>query len=434
MAVILVGAQWGDEGKGKITDYLAERADIVVRYQGGSNAGHTVVINGETYKLHLIPSGILAGKLSVIGNGVVVEPEQLLHELDELKRRGGDISLLRLSATAHLIMPYHKRLDALQEIGRGAERIGTTQRGIGPAYMDKAARWGIRVIDLLNHEVFSEKLRVQLDRVNHQLKVLYQEEGFDFEAVRDEYLGYAERLRPYVCDTSVLINHMLDEGKPILFEGAQGTMLDVDHGTYPFVTSSHPIAGGACIGTGVGPTRIQKVTGVVKAYTSRVGDGPFPTELFDSVGEWIREQGQEYGTTTGRPRRCGWLDAVVLRHSVRVNGLNGLSLTKLDTLTGLETVKIAVAYRHNGIRLDHYPHDLAVFSACEPIYVELHGWDEDITGARTLEALPVNARRYLEKVTELAGVPLHLVSVGPGRDQTIECEPLFSVAAAPKSS
>ncbi len=425
MAVVLVGAQWGDEGKGKMTDFLAEKADVVVRYQGGSNAGHTVVVAGITHKLHLIPSGILAGKISVIGNGVVVDPGPMLEEIVGLERVGCDSSLIKLSDIAHVIMPYHRRLDALEEEGRGDRRIGTTHRGIGPAYMDKASRAGIRVVDMMNPEVFRDKVVFQLAQVNHLLERVYDSQGFDPEEVVDEYLGYAERLRPFVCDTSVLINRAIEEGKRVLFEGAQGTMLDVDHGTYPYVTSSHPTAGGACIGTGVGPTRISRVIGVAKAYTSRVGDGPMPTELHGDMGEWLREQGAEYGTTTGRPRRVGWLDTVILRYSVRVSGLSGLCITKLDTLSGLESVKICTGYRHPGGATVDYPHDLATFSACEPQYVEVGGWSEDITSARGYSDLPRAAREYLDIIAERAGAPVSMISVGPGREQTIQIENVF---------
>ncbi len=425
MAVVLVGAQWGDEGKGKMTDFLAEKADVVVRYQGGSNAGHTVVVAGKTHKLHLIPSGILAGKISVIGNGVVVDPGQMLREIAGLELAGCDPSLVKLSDIAHVIMPYHHRLDSLEEVGRGDRKIGTTQRGIGPAYMDKAARSGIRVVDLLNPALFREKVAYQLTQVNHLLERVYDSEGFDPDQMADEYLEHAEGLAPHVCDTSVLINDALDEGKKVLFEGAQGTMLDVDHGTYPYVTSSHPTAGGACIGTGVGPTKIRKVIGVAKAYTSRVGDGPMPSELHGEMGELLRERGAEYGTTTGRPRRVGWLDTVILRYSVRVSGLAGLCITKLDTLSGLETIKVATAYRHEGERVAEYPHDLGVFGECEPEYVELPGWSEDITGVRSHSDLPAAAQDYLAAIEEMAGAPVYMISVGPGREQTIEVQGVF---------
>jgi len=426
MAVVLVGAQWGDEGKGKMTDYLAERADMVVRYQGGSNAGHTVVVAGRSHKLHLIPSGILAGKVSVIGNGVVIEPGQMLREIDGLQEVGCDPSLVKLSDIAHVILPHHIQLDALEETGRGEHRIGTTQRGIGPAYMDKAARTGIRVIDMMDAEVFRAKVTRQLAQVNHLLERVYDADPINPELVIEEYLGYAEALRPHVSDTSLLINDAIDRGERVLFEGAQGTMLDVDHGTYPFVTSSHPTAGGACIGTGVGPTRITSVIGVAKAYTSRVGDGPMPTELKDATGDWLREQGAEYGTTTGRPRRVGWLDAVILRYSVRVSGLSGLCITKLDTLSGLEEVKICTAYEYPGGSTEEYPHALDTFARCSPRYETFPGWADDISGVRRAEDLPAAARRYLSAVTELSGAPVTMISVGPGREQTIPIREVFA--------
>ena len=434
-SVVIVGAQWGDEGKGKITDFLAERADMVVRYQGGANAGHTVVVDGRTYKLHLVPSGIIHGKTSVIGNGCVVDPETLVAEIEYLHANGIPTEgRLLLSDAAHLIMPFHKRLDALQEQRRGEDRIGTTGRGIGPAYADKAARVGLRVGDLLEEKYFVERLRRSVQAVNDVLHRVYDSEPFDADAIAEQYLAYGRRLRPYITDTSVAINDALDAGRRVLFEGAQGTMLDLDHGSYPYVTSSYPTAGGACIGAGVGPTKIDHVIGVAKAYTSRVGDGPFPTELLDATGDWIRQKGREYGTTTGRPRRCGWLDVVVLRHAVRVSGLGGLALVHLDTLGGLERVRIASAYEYRGQRLEHMPHSAHVLAECKPVYEELPGWEEDISSLKRFEDLPENARRYVRRVEELVGVPVQVLSIGPDRAQTIALEDVFAAAARRRGS
>nr|MBO2508005.1 adenylosuccinate synthase [Bacillota bacterium] len=429
-SVVIVGAQWGDEGKGKITDFLARDADMVVRYQGGANAGHTVVVDGVTYKLHLVPSGIIHGKTCVIGNGCVVDPETLLREIEYLHGHGVDTQgRLWISDAAHLIMPYHQRLDALQEQLRGDQRIGTTGRGIGPAYADKAARTGIRVGDLLDEALFRQRLERNVRQLNDLMHRVYDSEPFDVRAIAEQYLDLASRLRPYITDTAALINEALDQGRRVLFEGAQGTMLDLDHGSYPYVTSSYPSAGGACIGAGVGPTRIDHVIGVAKAYTSRVGDGPFPTELDDEIGEWIRQKGREFGTTTGRPRRCGWLDAVVLRHAVQVSGLGGLALVHLDTLGGLERVRIASAYEYRGQRLERLPHGAHQLAQCRPIYEELPGWDEDISSARRFEDLPENARNYVRRVEALVGVPVQLLSIGPDRAQTIALDDVFAAAA-----
>ncbi|EKP94792.1 adenylosuccinate synthase [Thermaerobacter subterraneus] len=423
--VVIVGAQWGDEGKGKITDYLAEQADMVVRYQGGANAGHTVVVDGREYRLHLIPSGILHGKRCVIGNGVVLDPAVFLREIEYLEERGHAVDAVAVSGAAHVIMPYHKRLDELEEAGRGEDRIGTTRQGIGPAYRDKAARTGIRVDDLLDEAQFRRLLRRNLDQVNRLLERVYGVEGYDYDQMLQEYLEYAERLRPFVTDTSRLINDAIDAGQRVLFEGAQGTMLDLDHGTYPYVTSSYPTAAGACIGAGVGPTRIDQVIGVAKAYTSRVGDGPFPTELLDETGDWIRERGHEYGTTTGRPRRCGWLDAVVLRYAARVSGLTGLAITRLDTLGGLDTVRICVAYELDGRRVEDLPPGALKLARCRPIYEELPGWPADFSGLTRWEEVPAAARRYLERIAELVGVPVVLVSIGRERAQTLGLRDVF---------
>jgi len=424
--VVLVGSQWGDEGKGKVTDFLAERSDMVVRYQGGNNAGHTVVVNGEEFKLHLLPSGILyPDKTCVIGNGLVIDPAVLIKELDELKKRGIATAKLYISDRAHLIMPYHRLLDKMEEECRGKQKIGTTHRGIGPAYMDKVARTGIRIVDLMDPDVFAERLKMCLDSKNKVLNKIYDTEEFDFQEIYEEYMEYAGILEKYIADTSVIINEAIKENKNVLFEGAQGTLLDVDHGTYPYVTSSNPIAGGACQGAGVGPTRIDKVVGVTKSYTTRVGEGPFPTELHGELGDRIRENGREFGTTTGRPRRCGWFDAVVARFSAMVSGLDCFFVSKLDVLSGLEKVKICTAYRYRGNTVTCFPSSLKVLAECEPIYEEMPGWSEDISGARTYEDLPLNAREYLKRIGELTGVPVAAVGVGPGREQTVVLEEII---------
>ena len=419
-SVVVVGTQWGDEGKGKITDFLSEKAEYVARYQGGDNAGHTIQFGGETYKLHLIPSGIFSSeKLCIIGNGVVVNPKSLVTELAYLHERNITTDNLRISDRAHVILPYHIELDRLQEEAKGDKKIGTTIKGIGPAYMDKAARVGIRIADLLDREVFEERLRINLEDKNRQFTKLYDANPMSFEEIFEEYYEYGQQIKQYVCDTSVLLNDALDNGKRVLFEGAQGVMLDIDQGTYPFVTSSNPLAGGVTIGSGVGPSKVTKVVGVCKAYTSRVGDGPFPTELFDEIGSRIREVGREYGTTTGRPRRVGWFDSVVMRHSKRVSGITNLCLNSIDVLTGLETVKICVAYRKsNGEEISHYPASLVELGQCEPVYEELPGWSEDITGCRTLDELPIEAQNYVRRVSELVGVKISTFSVGPDRNQT----------------
>ena len=419
-SVVVVGTQWGDEGKGKITDFLSEKAEYVARYQGGDNAGHTIQFDGETYKLHLIPSGIFSPeKLCIIGNGVVVNPKSLVTELAYLHERNITTDNLRISDRAHVILPYHIELDRLQEEAKGDKKIGTTIKGIGPAYMDKAARVGIRIADLLDREVFEERLRINLEDKNRQFTKLYDANPMNFEDIFEEYYEYGQQIKQYVCDTSVLLNDALDNGKRVLFEGAQGVMLDIDQGTYPFVTSSNPLAGGVTIGSGVGPSKVTKVVGVCKAYTSRVGDGPFPTELFDEIGSRIREVGREYGTTTGRPRRVGWFDSVVMRHSKRVSGITNLCLNSIDVLTGLETVKICVAYRKsNGEEISHYPASLVELGQCEPVYEELPGWSEDITGCRTLDELPIEAQNYVRRVSELVGVKISTFSVGPDRNQT----------------
>lgn len=414
----LVGAQWGDEGKGKVIDILAEKSDMVVRAQGGNNAGHTVVAGGITYKLHLIPSGILyKGTECVIGNGTVVDPAVILSEMEELTKRGVDLSLLKIDARAHVILPYHIVLDELSERARGAGDIGTTKKGIGPCYMDKAERIGIRMCDLIDPVVFREKLERNVKAKNDVIVKLYGGEPIDFATVLADYNAYAQQLAPYVCDTSVLVYNAIKSGKNVLFEGAQGALLDLDVGTYPYVTSSHPVSGGFCVGAGIGPTLIKDCIGIAKAYTTRVGKGPFPTELNDEVGNRIRNVGAEFGTTTGRPRRCGWLDAVILRFAVRVNGLTGIALNKLDTLTGLKTVKICVAYRKDGKRIEDFPADIAALEGCEPIYEEYEGWTQDISKAKSVDDLPPAAVAYLRAVEKYIDCPIKMVGVGPDRKQ-----------------
>ncbi|HEX3015107.1 MAG TPA: adenylosuccinate synthase [Desulfobacteria bacterium] len=425
-AVILIGAQWGDEGKGKVTDFLASQADVVVRTTGGNNAGHTVVVGDEEFKVHLVPSGILYPEtICVIGNGVVIDPKVLIGELDELIARGVDVSNLRISANAHVIMPYHIKLDELEEDSKGEHKIGTTKRGIGPAYVDKAARVGIRVADLLDESEFKAKLERNIRDKNRILEKLYGAEKFEVEPVFREYLGYIKRLAPVVTDTSVLINKAISEGKKVLFEGAQGTLLDLDHGTYPYVTSSNPTSAGACIGAGVGPSRIDKVIGVLKAYTTRVGQGPFPTELLCETGEAIRQKGAEFGATTGRARRCGWFDAVIARYAARINGIDAFAVTKLDVMGGFEKLKICTAYKYKGQILTEFPPDLKVLEQCEPVYEELPGWQEDISKATAIEDFPAAARNYLDRIKELTGVDMFLVAVGPRRDETIVLQEAF---------
>ena len=424
--VVVVGTQWGDEGKGKITDYLAESADVVARYQGGNNAGHTILIEGKKFKLSLIPSGIFyKDKICVIGNGMVVNPAALLEEIQYIHDNGYTTDNLVISDRAHVILPYHMVLDALEEDRKGPNKIGTTRKGIGPCYMDKAARNGIRIADLLDAEEFEKKLRHLMKEKNQVITQVYGAEALDVEEVLAQYLDYAEKIRPYVRDTSVVLNDAIDDDKKVLFEGAQGVMLDLDQGTYPFVTSSNPSAGGVCIGSGVGPSKIQQVIGVAKSYTTRVGDGPFPTELNNEIGDYIREKGHEYGTVTGRARRVGWFDTVVVRHARRVSGITGLSLNSLDVLSGLETVKICTAYKYRGEEIKHYPASLNMLAECEAVYEELPGWSEDITGAKTLDDLPENTRRYVERVSELTGIPIAIFSVGRNREQTNQVLPIY---------
>ncbi|SFJ90363.1 Adenylosuccinate synthetase [Paenibacillus sp. UNC496MF] len=424
--VVVVGTQWGDEGKGKITDFLADGADVVARYQGGNNAGHTIMIGNKKYKLTMIPSGIFnENKVCVIGNGMVINPSALIDEINYIHDNGFSTENLKISDRAHLIMPYHLVLDCLEEERKGDNKIGTTRKGIGPCYMDKAARNGIRVADLMDAEEFETKLRRLVAEKNQVIEQMYGGEKLDADEILGQYLGYAETLRPYVADTSVVLNDAIDDNKKVLFEGAQGVMLDIDQGTYPYVTSSNPTAGGVCIGSGVGPSKIQQVIGVAKAYTTRVGDGPFPTELNDAIGDLIREKGHEYGTVTGRPRRVGWFDTVVVRHARRVSGITGLSLNSLDVLSGLETVKICTGYKLRGEIIEHYPASLKLISECEAVYEELPGWSEDISNAKTLEDLPANTRRYVERVSELTGIPIAIFSVGRNREQTNPVMPIY---------
>jgi adenylosuccinate synthase len=419
-ALVLVGAQWGDEGKGKATDLLGGRVDFVVRYQGGNNAGHTVVIGNESYALHLIPSGALRPEcIPVIGNGVVVDPGVLLEEMAGLRERGIDVSRLKISASAHLIMPHHRALDKVTERYLGKVRIGTTGRGIGPAYGDKMARVGIRAQDLLDPGIFRAKLELALREKNQVLTKVYNRRAIDINEVCDEYGGYAEQLAPHIADTGLLLSNALDEGKVVLLEGSQGTLLDVDHGSYPFVTSSNPTAGGAATGSGIGPNRIARAVGIVKAYTTRVGSGPFPTELMDEQGERLRSVGHEFGVTTGRARRCGWYDAVIVRYAVRVNGLTDLFLTKLDVLSGLEKVPVCVGYDVDGTEMNEMPMTQTGFHHARPIYHELPGWDADLSKARRREDLPSEAQAYVAFLEEQARCPISAIGVGPGRDETV---------------
>lgn len=426
-AFIVLGAQWGDEGKGKMTDYLAEGADVVVRFQGGNNAGHTVEVGEKQYKLHLIPSGILyKDKLNIIGNGVVLDPKAFFEEIEYLKENGVKVTEdnLMVSDRTQVIMPYHKILDGIKEKSRGKKDIGTTGKGIGPCYTDKMERSGIRVCDLLHKDVFYENLKKNLEVKNAIITKVYGGDPLDFETVYKEYCGYAEKLKPFVREISVEIDRNIKNGKKILFEGAQGTLLDIDYGTYPYVTSSSTIAGGVCIGAGVGPTMIDGAVGIAKAYTTRVGKGPFPTELNDETGNWIREQGHEYGVTTGRARRCGWLDLVILKTSSRVSGLTSFAVTKIDTLGGLKKVKVCVGYKFNGKVIDYIPASLEDLAECEPVYEEFDGWDESIKDARDYKSLPENAKKFIKRIEEFTGTKVSIVSVGPGRDQTIKVSEL----------
>ncbi|RKD32091.1 adenylosuccinate synthase [Thermohalobacter berrensis] len=419
--LVILGAQWGDEGKGKITDYLAEKADIVVRYQGGDNAGHTVEVGDKQYKLHLIPSGIIyEDKLCVIGNGVVINPKSLLDEIKYLNDKGINTDNLRISDRAHIIFPYHKKLDELAEKQRGDKKIGTTKKGIGPCYRDKVERVGLRMCDIFYKDSFEEKLRKNIREKNQVIEKLYGEKGFDEDTIVAEYMGYLEELKKYVTDTSVLLDSLIREGKKVLFEGAQGTLLDLDFGTYPYLTSSHPISGGVSIGAGISPFSLKNALGVVKAYTTRVGKGPFPTELNNEIGDMIREKGHEYGTTTGRPRRCGWLDIVMLKFAARINGLTSLAVTKLDTLAGFDKLKICTGYKLDGEIIEEFPASLETLARCTPVYEEIDGWkEEEIEGVNSFEELPENAKKYIRRIEELTGVKVDIISIGPRRSETI---------------
>jgi adenylosuccinate synthase len=426
-AIVLLGAQWGDEGKGKATDLLGSSVDLVVKYNGGNNAGHTIVIDGEKYALHLLPSGILTpGVVPVIGNGVVIDLAVLFSEIDALDARGVDTSRLVVSATAHVIGPHHRVIDNVTERFLGNAKIGTTGRGIGPTYADKMSRVGIRVQDLFDEKILRAKVAIALEQKNHLLVKVYNRRAITVDEVVEEFLSYADRLRPMVADTPLLLSNALDQGKTVLLEGGQATLLDVDHGTYPFVTSSNPTAGGACTGSGIPPTRIDKVVAVIKAYTTRVGAGPFPTELLDADGDRLRDDGAEFGTTTGRPRRCGWYDAVVARYAARVNGVTDFVLTKLDVLTGWERIPVCVAYEVDGTRQDEMPMTQTEFHHAKPVYEFFDGWDEDITGARTLADLPKTAQAYVQALEEMSGAPMSAIGVGPGRDATIELRSLLA--------
>lgn len=425
--VVLAGMQWGDEGKGRFVDYLAAQADVVVRYQGGNNAGHTVEIGREQYKLHLVPAGIFyPDKINIIGNGVVVNPIALVGEMDELAARGVDLSGLRISDRAHLVLPYHSMEDGLSESARGESDIGTTKRGIGPAYTDKAERSGIRMCDLMDPAAFEELLRRNVAKKNSVFNALYGSAGADADEMLAACRRAAERLAPHVTDTIALLHERMQAGDKVLFEGAQGTLLDIDLGTYPYVTSSHPTTGGVCTGAGIGPTKIEAALGVVKAYTTRVGKGPFVTELLDAQGDAIREKGHEYGATTGRPRRCGWLDAVILNYAVRVNGITHIAVTRMDTLGGLGPVKICTGYRKNGKVITDFPARLKDLEGCEPVCEELAGWTDDISDIRDFDRLPGEAKAYIRRIEALTGVPVALIGVGANREQTIVRELLFS--------
>jgi adenylosuccinate synthase len=431
--LVIIGAQWGDEGKGKITDLLAERADAVVRFQGGNNAGHTIVRDGETWKLHLMPSGILhPGKTCVIGNGVVIDPKILTDELDELRRRGVDTSALKISANAHLIMPYHMLVDHAGEVKLGKLQIGTTRRGIGPCYSDKAARLGIRMQDLLDEKILKKKIVAAMEPKRLQLREYARDPRLDLQTMAEEYLTYGARLKGYIADTSRLVLERLDANDMVVFEGAQGTLLDIDHGTYPFVTSSNPIAGSACIGAGVGPKDLDEIWGITKAYSTRVGSGPFPTELEGPLGDELRERGGEFGTTTGRARRVGWLDLVALRYAARLNSLTALAITKLDVLSGLGALQVCTRYRGpEGVEFDHFPYHQTMLHHSTGEYEELPGWNEDISRCRTEEELPEAARNYLQFISDFVKVPIALIGVGPARDEVIWTQFAAALAKQP---
>ena len=419
-SVVILGTQWGDEGKGKIVDYLAQQAEVVVRSQGGSNAGHTVVVDGVEYKLRLMPSGILfKGTLNVVGNGVAFNPKVMLQEMDGMIEKGIDVSGIRISNRAHVVMPYHCEMDVCLEEMKGANKVGTTKNGIGPCYVDRDNRIGIRVCDFIDKEEFAKRLKENLAIKNKLMAGVFGKEPFDYEAILEEYNGYADRLRPYVCDTIALLHDEIKAGKKILFEGAQATMLDIDYGTYPYVTSSHPVSGGVCVGAGVAPRDIDKVVGVVKAYCTRVGEGPFPTEQLNEIGDKIRDAGHEYGTVTGRPRRTGWLDACVVRYAGMLSGIDYMAITRLDILDIMPEIKMCVGYKYKGELLNEIPASLKVLAEVEPVYETFEGWQTDISGIRKYEDLPEKARIYLERMSEVTGIKLGIVSVGPNRDQTI---------------
>lgn len=426
--LVVVGVQWGDEGKGKVVDLLAREADIIARFQGGSNAGHTLVVGGKKTIVRLIPSGVLhAGKICVIGNGMVIDPKTLVEEIDALQQQNclTDPALLKISETAHLIMPYHKAIDQAREKMRGAGKIGTTGRGIGPSYEDKMARVGIRFIDLLDEAVFQAKLSENLEEKNSYLRAILKEQGLAFQTIFDDYCRLRDRLAPHVTNTSRYLRDAINAGKKVLFEGAQGTHLDIDHGTYPYVTSSNTVAGAVCTGAGIAPQQIHNLIGISKAYTTRVGSGPFPTELFGDTGDQLRQAGGEFGTVTGRPRRCGWFDAVVVRTAARLNGIGSLALTKIDVLSGLDTLRVCTGYSYNGQQYDEVPASAHVLEGLTPIYEDLPGWTEPLTNIRSLDALPANARRYVERIETLIGAPIKMISVGAGREETILIRPTF---------
>lgn len=425
--VAVVGSQWGDEGKGKVIDFLATQADVVIRGQGGNNAGHTLVVDGKKFALRLIPSGILNPQtINVIGNGIVFDPKGFFEEIEMLESNGISTKNIKISDRAHIVFPYHKELDGLAEEARGDNKIGTTKKGIGPCYMDKTERSGIRVCDLMNKEVFASKLKLQVEAKNRLVIGIYGKEPmFDFDEIYNEFMVYAEKMKPYVTDTTVVVYDAIKANKRVLFEGAQGTLLDLDLGTYPYVTSSHPTSGGFSVGSGVGPNMIKDVVGIVKAYTTRVGEGPFVTELFDEIGERIRIQGHEFGTVTGRARRCGWFDAVIVKYAARVNGLTSISFMLLDVLTGFDKIKICTAYKMGDEIIHNFPASLEDLAKCEPVYEELDGWHEDITNVERYDDLPENAKKYISRIEELIDVNIDLVSVGPNRNQTIIRKNIF---------
>lgn len=419
-SVVILGTQWGDEGKGKIVDYLAQQAEVVVRSQGGANAGHTVAVDGVEYKLRLMPSGILfKGTLNVVGNGVAFDPKVMLQEMDGMVEKGIDVSGIRISNRAHVVLPYHREMDGYLEELKGANKVGTTKNGIGPCYADRDDRIGIRVCDLIDKEEFAKRLKENLEIKNKQIVGMYGKEPLNYEEILAEYEGYAERLRPYVCDTIALLHDEIKAGKKVLFEGAQATMLDIDYGTYPYVTASHPVSGGVCVGSGVAPRDIDKVVGVVKAYCTRVGEGPFPTEQLNEIGDKIRDAGHEYGTVTGRPRRTGWLDACIVRYAGMLSGIDYMAITRLDILDDMEEIKMCVGYKYKGQDLNEIPASLKVLAEVEPVYETFKGWKTDISGIRSYDELPSEARAYLERMAEVVGIDLGIVSVGPNRDQTI---------------